>query len=127
MDHSSRPTSSFLASLRCALRGIVRVVQTQRNARIHLGCTLLVILVGLVLKCDRSDWLWLALAMALVWISEIFNSAIEVLSDRVTREEDPLIRDAKDMAAGAVTVAAIFAVVVAMLIFGSRLMGSASG
>jgi diacylglycerol kinase len=107
----------LVQSFRCALRGIARLVQTQANARIHLLATVVVLGAGVGLHLAAREWLWIALACALVWSAEALNSALEVLADRVSREDDPLIRDAKDLAAAAVVFCALFALVVAGVVF----------
>lgn len=56
-----------------------------------------------------ADWRWIVLAIALVWIAEAFNTAIEQLGDAITTERDPRIGFAKDIGAGAVLVSAIAA------------------
>ena len=64
----------------------------------------------------------MALAIALVWVAEAANTAIEALGDAISLERNPRIRQAKDIGAGAVLLAAIAAVVVAAIVFGPRLL-----
>ena len=66
--------------------------------------------------------LLIVLAMAAVWVSEGINTAIEALADRITTEHDDLIQRAKDVAAGAVLLAAIAAAAVGIIIFGPRVL-----
>lgn len=66
-----------------AWRGLRRLVQYEHNARLHLAGSLAVVAAGLFLKVSANDWRWLILAMALVWLAEAFNTAIEELCDRV--------------------------------------------
>ncbi len=110
-----------LRSFCYAWRGIVALVLTQGNALVHLAATFVVVLVGFCLKVTDSEWIGLILSIAVVWIAEGLNTAIEALADRITMEEDPLIRRAKDVAAGAVLLAAIAAAVVGAIIFGPRI------
>ncbi len=110
-----------LQSFRHAFRGLAVLVRTQSNARLHVLATIVVVTAGCLLHVNATDWLWLGLAMTLVWIAEAFNSALEHLADRVTRESDPMIRDVKDLAASAVLIAAIFAIGVAACVFGPKL------
>ena len=110
-----------LQSFRHAFRGVAVLVHTQSNARLHLLATLGVVIAGCSFHVNGSEWLWIGLATTLVWIAEAFNSALEHLADRVTREADPMIRDAKDLAASAVLISAIFALGVAIHVFGSKL------
>ncbi len=105
-----------LASFRNAFRGIGTLVATQTNARIHLLATVLVITAGLYLGVGRSDWLWLATAITIVWLAEGLNTALEFLADAVNSERHLLIAKAKDVAAAAVLIAALGAVVIGLLV-----------
>jgi diacylglycerol kinase len=110
------------ASFRCAIMGIVHLMRTQVHARWHLLATLIVIALGLSLRVSMGEWLVLLLAMALVWTAEGFNTAIELLGDAITKETHPLIGQAKDVAAGAVLLAAFFALIIGGIIFLPRLL-----
>lgn len=103
-----------------AMRGVVRLVRAERHARIHLAATCAVVALAVVLQVTRVDALALTLAIGGVWTAEAFNTSLERLADRVTREHDPLIGEAKDLAAGAVLVSACAALVVGLIVFGSR-------
>ena len=105
-------------SFACALRGIAVLLRTQANARIHLLATVLVVAAGFVFRISRGEWVPLAFAIGIVWIAEAVNTAIEALADRITRENDDAIRRAKDVAAGAVLLAAITAAIIGLLILG---------
>ncbi len=105
-------------SFACALRGIAVLLRTQTNARIHLLATVLVVAAGFVFRISRGEWVPPAFAIGIVWIAEAVNTAIEALADRITRENDDAIRRAKDVAAGAVLLAAITAAIIGLLILG---------
>ena len=105
-------------SFACALRGIAVLLRTQTNARIHLLATVLVVAAGFMFRISRGEWVPLAFAIGIVWIAEAVNTAIEALADRITRENDDAIRRAKDVAAGAVLLAAITAAIIGLLILG---------
>ena len=106
-----------LRSFRYAFAGIATLLREQHNARLHLLASVAVIGLGLALQISRADWLAVLLAMALVWLAEAMNSALEYLCDAAVPEEHALIRKAKDVAAGGVLICALFAVVVAGLVF----------
>lgn len=112
-----------LKSFAHAFRGIGEMLQTESHARIHGIATLLVVLLGFALKVDRFEWLALVLTIALVFSLEAVNTAFEALCDVASPDYHPQVRRAKDVAAGAVLIAAIAAVIVAALIFGHRLLG----
>lgn len=107
-----------LHSFRYAFAGLGTLLRTQHNAWIHATATLMVIGAALYFGVNAYEWLWLVLAMVMVWMAEAFNTAIELLADAVTREQHPLIGQAKDVAAGAVLVAAIGALIIGVLIIG---------
>jgi len=109
-------------SLRYALRGIREMLRTEVNARIHLLATVIVIVVGLLLHIDRIEWLAVTLSITAVWVAEAFNTAFESLCDVTSEEFHPMVERAKDVAAGAVLASSIGALVVAVLVFGDRLV-----
>ncbi|MEK6205863.1 MAG: diacylglycerol kinase family protein, partial [Amylibacter sp.] len=87
--------------------------------RIHLLATVLVLISAWVLDVSRQDWLWLILAIALVWISEAVNTAIEYLCDVVSPEISENVKRTKDIAAGVVLIAAFAAVIIGISVFGT--------
>jgi diacylglycerol kinase (ATP) len=117
-DSPSGFWSARVKSFACAARGIVLLLRTQANARIHLIATVAVVVAGITFHITRGEWALLSVAIGIVWITEALNTALELLADRVTREPDDLIRRIKDAAAGAVLFAAITATVIGILILG---------
>jgi len=107
-------------------RGIARVLVSQPNALIHALATVAAIALGFWLGLTAGEWCWIALAIALVWVAEGLNSAIEALADAVNPERDVRVGTAKDTAAGAVLVAAIASAVIGALVFGPRLVARLS-
>ncbi|MEE8165127.1 MAG: diacylglycerol kinase family protein [Myxococcota bacterium] len=105
-----------------AIRGVAIVLRWEQNAWIHALATLMAIALGFALKIDRGEWLAVSLAIALVWAAEILNTAIEKLSDVVSPEHHPGVKEVKDIAAGGVLVSAVGALTVAILVFGPRLL-----
>jgi diacylglycerol kinase (ATP) len=113
----ANPVARFLNSLACALQGVGHLVRTQPNARLHLLATGLVCAAGFHFGLSRAEWLWVTVAIVLVWSAEAFNTALEELADAVHPERDPGIGRAKDAAAGAVLIAALGAAVIGLLVF----------
>ncbi len=97
------------------MQGIVFSVKTQRNIRIHLLATILVIFLGTTLEVSLNDWRWLLLCIALVWFSELINTAFEYLCDVIMPEFHLSVKRAKDIAAGAVFICAGVAVVIGVM------------
>jgi diacylglycerol kinase (ATP) len=111
-----------LHSFRYAWAGLGTLLRTQHNAWIHAVATVAVIALGAWLHLPPQDWLWLVLAMTLVWTAEAFNTALELLADAVTRERHPLIGQAKDVAAAAVLLSALGALLIGALVLGPHLL-----
>jgi diacylglycerol kinase (ATP) len=112
-----------LKSFSYAFDGIAFMLRTQHNAWIHLGVTILVCAAGVLLSLSSVEWRWLVVAIVMVWIAETTNTAFEHLCDLVSPEFHPSVQKAKDIAAGAVLIAAIGAMVIGLSIFGPRLWG----
>lgn len=102
---------------RYALKGIVSFFWKERNARIHLVAAMGIVVAGFFFSLTATEWLWISLAIALVFITEMLNSAIELLCDLVMPEFHEKAGRLKDIAAGAVLVAALFALIVAGMVF----------
>ncbi|MFL5730618.1 MAG: diacylglycerol kinase family protein [Cytophagaceae bacterium] len=100
-----------------AIRGIWLVFKNENNAKIHFTATIVVLCAGFYFHLTRKEWLGLLLAIALVWICEAFNTAIEKLVNLVHPGFHRNAGEIKDIAAGAVLIAAIFSVVTAAVIF----------
>lgn len=103
-------------SIGIAFDGIIDLIKSENNAKIHLISTIVVILVGLKLQFLSIEWLWISLAIAGVWVAELINTAIEKLTDLISPEQNPIAKKVKDYAAGAVLVMAIWAIFVFCLI-----------
>ncbi|WP_185997826.1 diacylglycerol kinase family protein [Novosphingobium sp.] len=104
-----------------AWRGLRRLVHGEHNARIHLAASLSVAAAGIWLRVSMNDWRWLVLAMAMVWLAEAFNTAIEELCDRIEPGFDLVIGRIKDIAAGAVLIASLAAALIGVLTLGPPL------
>lgn len=116
-----RPRKLF-QSFRHAFRGIGEMLRTETNARIHALASILAVSAGFALSIDRIEWLALTLTLAAVWSLEAVNTAFEALCDVASPDHHPQVERAKDVAAGAVLIAAIAALVVAGLIFGRKIL-----
>ena len=106
-----------IASYGYAFRGIWNAFRYETNMLFHLVGALCVVAVNYVLHVTTTEWLITLILIGLVWMAEVFNTAIEKLADRVTGEHDALIGHAKDMAAGAVLIICGFAVLCALIIY----------
>jgi diacylglycerol kinase len=112
----------MLSSFKNAFRGIYLLLKTERNFQIHTLAFILVVSAGIYFKIPSREWINLLLISALVLGLEGLNTAVEKLSNEVTRERKASIRNLKDISAGAVLIAALFAVAVAVFTFGPYLV-----
>ncbi len=104
-----------------AFRGIATFIKEGAHARIHLLAVALVTFAGFYFDLSNSDWIDLILCFALVLGLEAINSAIEYAVDLASPEYHDLAKKAKDVAAASVLIAAIFSVILAILIFSPHL------
>jgi diacylglycerol kinase (ATP) len=106
-----------IRSFRYAVTGILRMLRCQHNAWLHLGVTAGVVAAGVFFGLTAHEWCWIILAMAIVWTAEALNTAFEFLADAASPTFHPLVRDAKDVAAGAVLITAVGAAIIGLIIF----------
>ena len=106
-----------IQSFQHAFRGLVNLFKYEHNSRIHLVSGIIIIIAGFSLKITSAEWLIIILVIGLVFITELLNTAIERLADKVKPEFDPIIKKVKDYAAAAVLVASIAALIVGCIIF----------
>ena len=118
MNNSTLTFTGRIRSIKCALIGIGVMISSQHNAWIHAAATVLVVMVGLFLRLNSAQWCWIVLAIMSVWTAEALNTAFEFLTDVASPEFHPLAARAKDVAAGAVLIAAIGSVVIGLLVLG---------
>lgn len=112
----------LIKSFGYALSGIAYTVKTQMNFQIHLLAMVLVGIAGWYLQLSGSEWLWIVLAIGLVLVAELLNTAIELLVDLVSPDFNVQAGKVKDVAAGAVIVAALISVIIAAIIFIPKLI-----
>jgi diacylglycerol kinase (ATP) len=116
---SQRP-GSLLDSFNYAFEGIIHVLRTHRNMRIHFAIAAVVLVAAIVADVTKLELISLLLAIAFVLIAEMINTALEGAIDVATTSFDPIAKLAKDVAAGAVLIAAINAVAVGYLVFSGK-------
>lgn len=116
--------SSFLIDLKklsrsfhYAFRGVIRLLTDQQNARIHASLTILVGIFAYIFEVNRVEAAVLFMAVIMVFAMEIINTAIEKICDLIDENDNHKIRFIKDGMAGAVLIASVIAVVVALLVF----------
>jgi diacylglycerol kinase (ATP) len=121
-----RRRPSVLESFNFAFEGIIHVLRTQRNMRIHFAIAFAVLVAAFAAGVTRFELMALILAIAFVLIAEMVNTAVEHTIDVATTSFDPMAKLAKDIAAGAVLIASGTAVAIGYLVFARRLQDPSS-
>ncbi len=109
--------TEILKSFGYAVNGIIYSLKTQRNAKIHLFAGLVIVAIGFYFEIKQAEWLFIIIAIFLVWFAELVNTAFEYLCDVVSPEFNKSVKHAKDIAAGAVLILAIASVIIGLVIF----------
>jgi len=115
-----RRPPSIIESFNVAFEGIIHVLRTQRNMRIHFLVAVLVLLAALAVDVSKIELIVLLLAISFVLIAEMVNTAIEAAVDIASTSFDPMAKLAKDIAAGAVLIASVNALAVGYLVFSGQ-------
>lgn len=110
-----------MISLKHAFSGLAYVFRTQKNTRVYLVFTILVIAFAFILRVPWLEWFILLLLIGLVWAAECINTAIEAGIDLFTQEYHPIAKIAKDTSAAGVLMLALTAALIGLLIFGRHL------
>jgi diacylglycerol kinase len=119
--------SGRLRSFRHAAVGFWFVMKSQHNAWLHAVATVLALVLAvslhiMVAPLSLGEWAVLVIAVVLVWVSETFNTGLEILAEAITTERHPILKIAKDVAAAAVLISALGAVTVGGILFIPRLL-----
>ena len=112
----------WIKSFRYAIVGLRQLLASEPNARFHLMASILVIVLCIIFPVNIYEWCLLLICIGFVWMAEAFNTAIERLSDRVTSDQDPLIKQTKDLAAAGVLIASFTALIIGLLIIGRHVV-----
>jgi diacylglycerol kinase (ATP) len=112
----------LIRSFGYAFKGLAYATKSQLNFRIHLFASVIAIALGLALNIATTEWLWIALSIAIVLLTELTNTGIETLTDLVSPDYNEKAGHVKDICAGAVVVAACFALITGIVIFLPKLI-----
>lgn len=111
-----------MKNIHYALQGLLAALRSEKNMRFHVVAAVLVIAAGIWLHISTVEWLVIILCIALVISFELMNTAIEQLCNIVMIQKHPVIKNVKDIAAGAVLIVSIASGVVGILIFLPKLL-----
>jgi diacylglycerol kinase (ATP) len=123
---NARRAPTVFDSFNFAFEGIIHVLRTQRNLRIHFGVAFVVLVAALVVNVTKLELIALLISITFVLIAEMLNTGIEAAIDIATTSFDPMAKIAKDIAAGAVLIASVNAVAVGYLVFAGKVADRSS-
>ena len=107
----------LIRSFGFAFKGLRYAAKTQPNFRFHLVAGTIAVVMGFLFRLSTTEWLWLTACIAIVLITELLNTSLETLTDLVSPTYNEKAGHVKDIAAGAVVVAALFALITGIVIF----------
>ncbi|AWN16729.1 diacylglycerol kinase family protein [Salinisphaera sp. LB1] len=119
MNDSTAPFTFIgrIRSMRYAIAGIGELLVSQHNAWVHAAATAVVVCLGLIVGVTPIEWCVLILAITTVWVAEALNTAFELLCDVASPDFHPVVKKAKDVAAGAVLLSALGSVAIGLIVF----------
>lgn len=100
-----------------AFNGFFQAVAKERNMKIHIVAAIMAIILGMLFKLDTPRWIAVIIAIGLVFVCELFNTAIELLTDMVSPEYSKQAKRVKDTSAAAVLVSAVISVIIGTIVF----------
>lgn len=112
MKHSRDPIG-----FREAIWGLTYTLRTQNNFRIHIIVAIVVVVLASLFNVTYTEWLVIVVMMAMVLVAEMTNTALEAMVDLTVSDLNPIAKIVKDTAAGAVLLAALFSLIVGIIIF----------
>ncbi|HEY0054829.1 MAG TPA: diacylglycerol kinase family protein [Pedobacter sp.] len=116
----------FFKGFTYAAKGVIYAFSTQINFKFHTFSAIVVIALGFFFELDLTEWLWIMTAIGLVLITEIFNTALEVLVDLVSPDYHPKAGIVKDLSSAAVLITAILSALIGLCVFLPKLISYAS-
>ena len=111
----------FVESFNASVEGFIYVLKTERNMRVHFLAAMFFILLGIYLNFTYLEVIVLSVTIAIVLVSEMVNTAIELIVDMIKSDFHPIARIVKDIGAGAVLLTSINAVIVGYILFSRKL------
>jgi undecaprenol kinase/diacylglycerol kinase (ATP) len=106
-----------ILSFKYAFNGLFFIIKTQTNMLIHIAASIIVVAAGFYFKINQNQWLAIILSIALVFIAEIVNTAIEEIVNLISPDFNKKAGLIKDIGAAFVLIAAIFAIIIGSIIF----------
>ena len=108
---------NILYSFKYAFTGIISSIKKERNMKIHISIMTIVMLLGIILKIQKIEWIICIILFGLVISLEMINTSIEIVVDMVMPNKNENAKNAKDISAGAVLIVAITSLTIGLIIF----------
>lgn len=110
-------TKKLINSFKYAIQGFLMSFRKERNMKIHFFIMIAVIVLGLLLKISKAEWIICIILFGIVIAGEMFNTAIETTVDIAMPQKNPKAKIAKDVSAGGVLILAITSAIIGGMIF----------
>lgn len=114
----------LICSFHYALNGLRYFFGSDRNGKIELGCALSVIALGYIFRVSKLEWCLITVCIGMVLALEMFNTAIEKMADIVQPEYSTPVKIVKDVAAGAVMLAAAGSLIIGLIVFVPKILNA---
>jgi diacylglycerol kinase (ATP) len=112
-----RNLTTFFGGFVFAAKGLAEAIRTQFNIRFHFVATFIALGMSFYFSLSHTEWCFIILSIAIVWIAELLNTALEYLTDFVSPEFNDIAGKVKDIAASAALVAAMASASIGLIIF----------
>ena len=109
-------------SFNYAIEGLTEAIRNEKHMKVHILVAIIVVILAILTNSAKSEIMIISVSVSFVMITELINTSVEALVDLISRKRHPLAKLAKDVAAGAVLIAAINAICVGYLIFYDKLL-----
>ena len=124
MNKIKNEPKKIVNSFKYAIRGIITGFKEERNMKIHILAVVIVVILGIVLKISKTEWIICLILFGAVISAELFNTAIETVVDIAMPEINEKARRAKDVSAGAVLIQAIISAIIGIIIFAPKILSA---
>jgi diacylglycerol kinase len=111
-----------LSAFGYAFSGLKYFFRSEIKSRIHLVAAILAVTLGILFGISAAEWLMITFSIGIVFVSEVINTAIELMVDQITDQKTERAGRTKDLAAGAVLLASITALIIGLLIFTPKIL-----
>ena len=123
MKEKKQGIKKLIKSFKYAICGVNTAFREEQNMKIHILAIIMVVVLGILLKISKIEWIICLVLFAIVISAELFNTAIETVVDLIMPERNEKAKIAKDVSAGAVLIPAVVSAIVGIIIFLPKIIG----